>query len=343
VAAMRPGTISYAVGRCNMAGNRDYWDDSSKGHVCGYNPDALADDTVVVARMTDSGGALLGCLVNYACHPTTLAWENSLLSPDYVGAARETVERATGRPCVFAQGACGDLAPRDDYVGGPGTADRNGRQLGYAALSALESLGPPDSDYAYEGPVVSGATLGVWRHAPFSLERADEASRFVGGAYTVDLPLRSRPDPAALRGELEGWERRQREADARGDRLAARDHGAQAERARRWIARLADLPAGEAYPLGFTVHRLGDAVWVTTGGEPYSQLQVELRRRFPTQTILVSPLAGDMQVAYLMPSDRYGIGLYQEEPSILGPGCLERLTEAIAGRIAELGITPLSA
>jgi hypothetical protein len=47
-------------------------------------------------------------------------------------------------------------------------------------------------------------------------------------------------------------------------------------------------------------------------------------------------LAGDFQVAYLLPSDRYGKGLYQEEPSIPAPGCLEILVEAVAEQIKAL-------
>jgi hypothetical protein len=43
-----------------------------------------------------------------------------------------------------------------------------------------------------------------------------------------------------------------------------------------------------------------------------------------------------MQVAYLLPKDRYGKGLYQEEPSSLAPGCLETLTEAMAQQIEQL-------
>jgi hypothetical protein len=74
---------------------------------------------------------------------------------------------------------------------------------------------------------------------------------------------------------------------------------------------------------------------VSCGGEPYSHLQVELRRRFPGRPLFVSPLAGDVQVGYLLRADRYGLGLYEEESSILARGCLEILIEAIAHRIAE--------
>jgi hypothetical protein len=335
VAALRPVTIDYAVGRCDLAGNRDYWDDVMGGYACGFNPDAPADDTVVVARVTDAAGTLVATVVNYGCHPTTLAWDNSLISPDYPGAMRVAVEEATGAPCVFAQGACGDLGPRRGYVGDTSVADRNGRQLGYAALSALTSLGPPATDFTYAGPVVSGATLGSWDDRPLSAERLAETSRFSAGRYTIDLPLREPPSRDALVAELERRIAAQRAAEAAGDAQAARDAGAHAERARRWLGRLNDLPEGQTtYPLQYTVQRMGDAVWITTGGEPYNVLQVELRRRFPALTILFSPVSGDVQVAYLLPRDRYGKGLYQEEPSILGTGCLEQLLEALTERIA---------
>ena len=128
-------SITYAVGRCDMGANRDYWDETYNGYVCGFNPPHSepglskepADDTVLVARMTDLSGELLATLVNYGCHPTTLAWENMLISPDYVGAMREQVELVTGHPCVFAQGACADLGPKNGYVGDVAVADRNGR------------------------------------------------------------------------------------------------------------------------------------------------------------------------------------------------------------------------
>src|SRR6185437_8394533 len=50
IAAMQPATISYAAGRCDLAANRDYWDEARHGYVCGLNPDAAADDTVMVGR-----------------------------------------------------------------------------------------------------------------------------------------------------------------------------------------------------------------------------------------------------------------------------------------------------
>ncbi len=341
---LRPAVITYAAGRCDMAANRDYRDEERQIYVTGYNPDAPADDTVVVARVEDEAGKPRLGIVHYACHPTTLAWENSLLSPDFAGAMREVFEAGTGSPCVFFQGACGELGPRDGFTGDTGTADRNGRQLGHTALSAYFSLGPARCDFTYRGPVESGATLGAWAWTPFTGSRTEAASRWAGGAFTVDLPYRDLPGREELRRDLERYSEEQGKAEAAGDAAAARDAGARAERCRRWLGRLADMPEGASFPFRYSVFRLGDAVWITCSGEPYNEVTQELRRRFPGLALLLSPVAGDPQVAYLLPEDRYGLGLYQEQPSCLAPGCLELLTAAVSGRITEIsGRQPLPA
>ena len=336
LATLQEAFITYGQGRCTMATNRDYWDDDHGFYACGYNPGVPADDTLLVARVTNSTGALIATVVNYGCHPTTLAWANTLISPDYIGALREIVETATGAPCVFALGACGELSPRHCHQGETEVADNNGRNVGYAALATLATMDPPAADFVYQGPVISGATLGTWAHEPLSTAHLQQAALFTGGSYVIELPQKPLPDPVALEAEMEEWGTRQQEADQRGESVAARDYGARLERARRWLMRVRHLVDRPTAPFHFTVHRLGDAIWITTGGEPYSVIQTELRQRFPQHPIIFSPLAGDFQVAYLLPADRYGKGLYQEEPSILASGCLEILIEAVAERVQAL-------
>src|SRR5262249_32278540 len=133
---------------------------------------------------------VLATFVNYACHPTTLAWENRLISPDFPGAMREVVERVIPAPCIFLQGASGDLGPREGFSGDPALADRNGRQLGYAALAALEALPPAGTCFEYVGPVVSGATLGVWKHQPLSPAGIAATGAWHVERATVNLPYR---------------------------------------------------------------------------------------------------------------------------------------------------------
>lgn len=328
-------TITYAPGHCTLAANRDYWDDARGIYACGFNPDAPADGMVIVARVCDAAANVRAVLVNYACHPTTLAWDNTLVSPDYVGALRETVENVVGAPCIYTLGACGDLGPRAGFVGETAVADANGRHLGYAALTALASMDAPGVAFVYAGPVVSGATLATWAEAPATPARRAMAEHFAGAQFVVNLPQKPRPDPATLQAQMENWRATQVAADAAGDAIAARDAGAQAERARRALARVQRLPAGPDYPFHFTVRRLGDAVWVSTGGEPYNTLQTTLRARFPGRPIIVTTVAGEWSGGYLLPANRYGVGLYQEEPSCYAAGSLELLIDAISARIEE--------
>ena len=122
VAAMRPGSLEWRYGRCGLATARDLADPEETGRfLCGFDPGAPADDTLLVGRVAArSGGEPLALVVNYACHPTTLAWDNALVSPDYLGAMRETTEEAwAGGLTLFAQGASGELSPRYQYVGDP--------------------------------------------------------------------------------------------------------------------------------------------------------------------------------------------------------------------------------
>ena len=101
--ARQPATALFRYGRCSLASERDFPDPSTPGrYLCGFHPEASVDDTLLVARLFRDDGRTLATLVNYACHPTTLAWENSLLSPDYPGAMREMVEEQTGgAPACF--------------------------------------------------------------------------------------------------------------------------------------------------------------------------------------------------------------------------------------------------
>ena len=329
--------VTYGVGHCGLAADRDYWDASRRQYVCGYNPATDADDTVMVARMSDATGNTVATIVNYACHPTSLAWGNSLISPDYPGAMREVVEKATGAPCVFIQGASGDLGPKEGYADDVEVADRNGRQLGYAALAALESLPPPRTRFEYSGHVVSGATVGTWAHAPLSPASEKQKSAWQVRRWTVELPYREDlPDREDVLLELSRWRDEETNARRLDDSQGARNARAFVERKTRELSRLDQLPAGGTFPYGVNLWRTGDALWVAVGGEPYNLLQRRLREQFPGVPIVVAVLANGNRVSYVPPEDVYGKDIYQEAVAVLAPGSLERLIEEIKKKIERM-------
>src|SRR5688572_11664085 len=107
-----------------------------------------------------------------------------------------------------------------------------------------------------------------------------------------------------------------------------------AERKRRLLHRLSQLPPGEAFPLQVVLWRIGDGFWLGVQGESYSLLQTELRRRFPGTPIIVGSVAADWGASYLPPAGTYGTGTYQESIAVVAAGSLEQLIDSIATRIA---------
>lgn len=309
-----PATLTWATGRSAVAGARDLIVDGRP--LVGWNPDAEADDTVLAGRVTAADGTVLATLVNYACHPTTLAWQNTLTSPDYVGALRETVEEATGgAPCLFLLGAAGELAPRDQYTGDVAVADRHGRALGHAALAALEQLPPPGVALALHPAVESGAPLAPW----WPVEHA-----WPGGLATTverfEMPLKPQPS-------LEELERRWKDIDPH----------SRAERLRRAAEMRATFGGGPSVPWSVWVWRLGDTLVVAQPGEAYSLFQRELRRRFPALAVVVVNLANWSGPAYLPPAELYASDdAYTVWQSPLAAGCLETTIEAAAAGAARL-------
>lgn len=334
LAARQPASIRFGSGHCGLARPRDYLDDETGQYVCGFDPTGSADDTVLVARI-ERDGRTVATVVNYACHPTTLAWENQLISPDYPGAMRELVERQTDAPCVFLQGASGELGPRDSYVGDVDVADRNGRQLGYAALEVLESLLPGGMRMEYAGPVVSGATLGTWRRAALTPETRAAKSHWQIGRVAIDLPYRPElPTLDEVLAERDQLTREENEARAQGDLDRARDLRALVERKTRMAARLRSLPSGSVYPYLVNVWQLGDSIWIGLPGEPYNLIQTALRQRFPDKALVIMALADGWGPSYLPTRETYGKGIYQESIAVTSPGSLEQIIAEVVNWIA---------
>jgi hypothetical protein len=253
----QPAILSFAYGRCGLAYNRDGVDAATGRDICGLNLTRAADDTVLVGRITAEDGKVKATMVNYACHPVSLGGGNRLISPDYIGAMREVVERDTGgAPCVFLHGASGDLTPRRSYESVPEAADQNGRELGYAAMSILSAMFPPGQQLQYQGIEESGTPLGIWRLTP----KARIETRLRSETIETMLPLIDLPSRDELLADL---------AKAT-ERFAI-------ERLERSIARREMVGDGKDYDFSFTAWRLGEGFVISTPAECYSQFQIPPR------------------------------------------------------------------
>jgi hypothetical protein len=307
--------LIWELGHCTLASNRDLFDTRRSRFLTGYNPDAVADDTLLVGRITADDGRILATLVNYACHPTTLAWENTLISPDYVGALREVIEAQTdGALCLFLQGASGELAPREQYTSDVAVADRHGRALGWACLATLEAMPSPGMRLGFDSVVESGAPLAVWREIPWHAPNELAAVQ-----STVMLPLK--PDLQSL-AEIEA-------------QLARTDDPVMLERLRRrWGVRRI-VGDGGAWAMPIYAWRIGDALLVAQPNEAYSWFQQELRRRFAPRMLAVLNLSNG-SCGYLPPATLYAEDIYAVWQSPFAVGGLEALVERATAVLATL-------
>jgi hypothetical protein len=318
LAAASEATLSWSYGTCDLACDRDLPDPDANRVICGYHPAVDADDTLLVGRVTDVEGSILATVVNYACHPTTLAWDNRLISPDYVGAMREVIESATDHaPCLFLQGCSGELGPREGYVGDPEVADMNGRKLGYAALSVLEGMFPARHELAYGGVVESGAPLATWTLREYAPETRLEAIE-----RELVLPMKPMPSIEELDARIEQTsDRMMRERLVR----------------KREVRRVVGDGSERAGPIwGW---RVGHALLIGQTFEAYSWLQQDVRYAYPDNAIVMTNLTNG-SLGYLPPADIYDQDLYQVWQTPFDRGCLERTGDACRAMLRDLGATP---
>jgi hypothetical protein len=121
----------------------------------------IVDEMLSAAHLVDAEGATIATLINYGCHPETMADENLLFTSDFAHALRRTVESGSvwknapgkpglGGPAIFLNGAVGGMMttlgvtvvnPDGETHGPSGTwekTDSIGQLLGEMALDAVE-------------------------------------------------------------------------------------------------------------------------------------------------------------------------------------------------------------
>lgn len=313
-AALAPATLTWTTGHCQLAYNRNLPSPTEDRSLCGLNPFIKADDTVVIGRAADNNGRVLFTLVNYACHPISLGGGNTKISPDYIGSLRETVEKETGgAPCLFLHGASGDMAPRRAYESDPAIADKNGRELGFAALAGLTSMLNPGMDLVFEGAEESATPLAIWREKPAKVNGALGAKIVTVRLEVADMPTRE---------ELER-------------QIAACTDRPMLERLNRALLRRRAVGDDQEMDVSFFVWQLGDAFVMAMPGEMHTEFQMRLRDRFPQAQIAVMNIVNG-SLGYLPPAEEFAARTYQANIALHKVGANDRVLDAATVAINEM-------
>ena len=175
--------ISYGIGKSDININRRPADE--KGNLfTGRNWEGIVDHSVDVIGFDDEHGNIVSTIVGYACHPTILGPENRLISPDYPGHLRKTVEEIVGGSCLFFQGYAGNQGPVHTFVGEVEVARKAGKILGLEASKVRMSIDPFERKEKLVEIIPAGADLGMYEDVVVS-EPSDDL--IINNSY-ADLP-----------------------------------------------------------------------------------------------------------------------------------------------------------
>ena len=120
---LKPAEVLWGIGETFIGINRRAPDKSiySK-QATGYenfpNPDKEIDRTCPVILFKDKKGKPISLVFGASCHPTTMRYDNYLISAEFPGVARRILEEnLDGAPSLFLQGIAGDVKPRQVVEG----------------------------------------------------------------------------------------------------------------------------------------------------------------------------------------------------------------------------------
>ena len=97
------------------------------------------DRSLVVLKITTTGGEPVAAVWNHAIHGTMLGPRNAYLSGDVMGVAARTIEARLSAPALFVNGAVGDVSPRRH---GAAAMTDDGRTLADAVTASWTAAAP---------------------------------------------------------------------------------------------------------------------------------------------------------------------------------------------------------
>jgi len=265
------------------------------------------DEELTVIELRGESGAVKGTLLHYACHAVVLGPENREISADFPGAACAQVEAATGAPCLYLQGPCGDINP----VIHPGS---------FADVGAVGREVAEGSERAGRQPLANTA-LRV---------RSEMAS----------FPLASLPSLESLMLCREEQVRQAREAESRGETVKGRNHRAMVSWAERTVQHYCSGLLCPHLEVPLQCIEIGDLLLVGVPGELFVEFGLEAKRLAEAvgkRALVVAYANGD--VGYIPTAAAYAKGGYEVDsayryygyPSPVAPAAGEAVSRFVRG------------
>ena len=306
--ALRPARVAGGKGACAVNSNRRLpWQPDRP--MLAPNPDGYSDHEVGVIRIDNAdSGQPLAILVNFAAHPTILAWGNRLISPDYPGTVRRTVESLTSGLCLFLQGASGNQNTIRDYSNQVEDARWIGRQIGLEAARVAELIETQPTQTKIDHEVESSWTMGVVKRVPAG--EPDGRVRCISRQVVLSLNYREAPTAAEV-AEVEALEKQLADLRAQGaPDEKIREANRLARRANLNLRVIRAQSQGTQIELEFQAIRLGPVALVGIPVEPFAEIGTQVKAESPFAATFFSGYTNGAHLYLPMP-DAYEEGGYE--------------------------------
>lgn len=331
---LRPVHVGGAKGTGTIAVNRRVRATATTPAAVGTNPEGTVDRDLIVVRIDNAEGHPYAILFNYQCHGTTLTYENKVISPDWVGMARRTIEQAfPGALSLFFQGATGDLGPVEGGTGDLGVSHRLGRILGHQAAALAHQIETVRREPVLEGFVESTAFAArqPWRvKGPRSGKLA-----FAGTILKVPRRVFSPEDIDGMSKQVEAA-RQKLELARQGSAWDRYQAEARLRRAEDLLAAWKRPPDPEPLPVELQALRIGEVAIVAMPGEPFSGIGTAVRGHSPFAFTLFCGYSSGQGSGYMPTADEYAHGGYEVEMSPYAPAAAGMVVEASLELLAKL-------
>jgi neutral ceramidase len=323
--------VTTASGQCEINVNRRPQTEDGTRYT-GRDWEGFVDHEVLVTAFDDEDGAPVATIVNYACHPTIMAQDNRLITPDYPGITRKVVEDNVGGMCLFLQGAAGNIGPIDGFTGDLAVYRKAGHRLGLEASRIRMGMDPIPRKERLVKIEPSGADLGLYVD-----EQSGEPDDTLSVSIShVTLPAKELPPPEQVRADFDSAQQRLEEVRKRTSDIEEIKKAAFPSK-RAYIAlNIAEVfGKGGSVELPVQVIRIGNTAFVALPVEPFAEIGVEVKAQSPADWTVFGGYSNGYY-GYMPMSYAYPQGGYEVTTSPFAPGAGEQAIEACVQAIEDV-------
>lgn len=322
--------IGIKKGHCDININRRP-SDNNGNFFTGRNWEGVVDREVTVIGFDDIHGKPIATIVDYACHPTILGPENKLISPDYPGHMRFTVEENIGGLCLFLQGSAGNQGPVHTFLGDVEIARKAGKILGLEASKLRTQLDPFNREEKLIEIVPSGADLGMYEDIPLG-----EPSDIIK-IRNKKIHLNSLDFPDLLKAEELYQESLDNLNVARksGDTSLVKSLVSKTKRAN-FIKNLSKISQSGKVELWIQTFRVGDVIFQSIPAEPFAETGIGIKQTDLNGIKIIFSGYSNGSLGYLPMIDAYEEGGYEPRNTPFAAGSAEIVEEICIEELREL-------